>query len=1311
MLKSEDYSSSGLHFDTEGEARSALSAKLIDERASQQVHTLKITPEMKSSVEEQGLPLFQPSREGIRGSLTYDPELNNILMRFTKSKNLATALHESGHLFFVMMMQDAQTEGASPQLLADMQTALDYLGAESIESITTEQHEVWARSFEAYLREGKAPSVELQAAFERFKRWLLQVYRTLRGLDVELTPEIREVFDRLLATEEQIALAGEQDRMLPAFESAEAAGMTEAEYEAYRQAHERAHIQAEQQTTKKLLAELQREKTEEWRENYEKMRAEVEAEINAQPIVQLRHWLQFGTLLNEETPEELEHVKLDKGTLEARYGRGIVKLLGGTGRYGMVQTDGADPDALASVFGFASGDTVVRELQASQNRKLAIEEETTRRMKETYGDILNDGTLPELALDAMEGDAKGNFLIRQGRILARRSGGADTPQGLARQAARRTVAAKRVRDLSPHRYRLAEQRAAREVLEAVDAQDWEAAHEAGRKQLLNHFLIVEATKAKDLATKWRKYLRKMETKATRERIGRAGEDYLDQIDALLARFDLRQISNKAADRRAALATWITTKEAEDPTAGFIIDENLRNEAFTKPWREMTVEELGGLTDAIKNIEHLALLKRKLLLAKDQRDLEARVDQVLESTEANRRLDRDAVPIEPRTTEEENIRKVGQWHAIHRKFASLLSEMDGGPGGAWFDLVLRPMDERSDYQTLEREKAWETLEPLFAPFLPFAERAKMAATRATFGKVERVKPEIETKRHVPGASSNVEPLTLQGRLMAVLNMGNAGNKQRLLDNYGWSEQDAQAIIDSLSGEEMQFVQSIWDFIETYWQAIAAKERRVTGVAPTKVERTPVQTRHGEFAGGYFPAVYDSLQSERTHGNAVAQASADTMRGARTRATTQRGWTKERVEKVTGQKIRLDFGVIFEHVDGVILDLAWHEWLIDTNKLMTDARVSDAIITGYGEPVYRAITDTLQDIAAGDVPAQHIWESSLNWLRMGSSIAGMGYNVMTAMLQPYGLTQSMVRIGPKWVGRGISKFFRGPEEMESTVEWIYSKSTMMKTRSATMNREIREIQSRVAKGGLFDPVSDSYFYFIVKAQQIVDVPTWLGAYTKEMEVGSGNEGRAVAMADRAVIDSQGGGQIQDLAGVQRGGPFLKLWTNFYSFFNTLFNLTAESYQRTDFRNPREAGRFAVDMLLLYTAPAVLSELMRDAIMDDWDEDETWAAYVARTQLAYMAGTMMFTREFGSVIQGFAGYDGPAGTRFFSAASRLATQAAQGEVDVGLLKAANAAGGILLHYPAVAVQRSGDAIIAMEKGETKNPARLLTGPPRKD
>src|SRR3546814_1907718 len=53
-----------------------------------------------------------------------------------------------------------------------------------------------------------------------------------------------------------------------------------------------------------------------------------------------------------------------------------------------------------------------------------------------------------------------------------------------------------------------------------------------------------------------KYLAKFGETKTRARLGKAGADYLDQVDGLLDRFDFRKISDKAADRRSSLATWI-----------------------------------------------------------------------------------------------------------------------------------------------------------------------------------------------------------------------------------------------------------------------------------------------------------------------------------------------------------------------------------------------------------------------------------------------------------------------------------------------------------------------------------------------------------------------------------------------------------------------------------------------------------------------------------------------------------------------------------------------------------------------------------
>ncbi|MEI2559218.1 hypothetical protein, partial [Acinetobacter pittii] len=75
------------------------------------------------------------------------------------------------------------------------------------DQIGVDQHEQFARGFEAYLGEGKAPTPELQSVFSQFKQWILGVYRSLRNLDVELTDEVRGVFDRMLASQEEIEAA------------------------------------------------------------------------------------------------------------------------------------------------------------------------------------------------------------------------------------------------------------------------------------------------------------------------------------------------------------------------------------------------------------------------------------------------------------------------------------------------------------------------------------------------------------------------------------------------------------------------------------------------------------------------------------------------------------------------------------------------------------------------------------------------------------------------------------------------------------------------------------------------------------------------------------------------------------------------------------------------------------------------------------------------------------------------------------------------------------------------------------------------
>ena len=65
--------------------------------------------------------------------------------------------------------------------------------------------ERFARGFEKYLMDGSAPTKEMQGVFRRFKKWLTDIYKTAKSLgNVELPPEIKDIFDRMISTESEI---------------------------------------------------------------------------------------------------------------------------------------------------------------------------------------------------------------------------------------------------------------------------------------------------------------------------------------------------------------------------------------------------------------------------------------------------------------------------------------------------------------------------------------------------------------------------------------------------------------------------------------------------------------------------------------------------------------------------------------------------------------------------------------------------------------------------------------------------------------------------------------------------------------------------------------------------------------------------------------------------------------------------------------------------------------------------------------------------------------------------------------------------
>ena len=1386
---------------------------------------------------EQGDVLFarqQQQPNAPRGF--FDPSSNTIGL--LKDADLSTYLHEAGHFFLEMQVdlasrvqQEASLFGADTntagqaQIAKDMQILLDWFGVRDLaewHNMDMEQkrsyHEQFARGFEAYLYEGKAPSIELQGLFRRFSAWLVRVYRELRSLNVELSDEVRGVFDRMLASSEQIALAEQGRSMMPMFDSAQEAGMTPQEFADYQALGVQATAEAiEQLRTRGLrdmkwlrnarsreLKRLQKES----RAARAEMRMQASREIMQQPVYRTWQFLtsriaeedriapadagkatvgldesrdsllvavaKLGGLNRDEVtaawgvdPKERlqapvfgkpvlrktnglsidamgealaergylrvdEHGRFDPRDLEDAFlgelrgephysiaydysrhemragdqvpnpaalaaGRIDAGELGAMGLPAeVVQTikarrmtagNGLHPDIVADLFGFDSGDALMRALAATEPPADAIDGLTDALMLEQHGDLATPEAIERAADDAIHNAARMRFTATEENALARAVGRRGILVSAAKEYAQTLIGRQHVRNVRPGQYAHAEARAARAADKARRAGSLELAAAEKRNQLIQQQAARAAHDARAAVDAGLRYLTKFEGDIK----GLDGE-YAEQILGLLERFDLRKgQSLKAIDRRKSLAEWIAAQRE----AGLEPDipPELENEAYRQSYKDMSVDEFRGLIDSVKQIEHLGRLKHRMLTAAKQRDYEAVRDEVAAGIRQHAH-GRTANTRTPVTALGRALKGLKNFGAAHIKAASWARIMDGGKdGGPVWEYFIRQANVRGDMETTMRAEATAKLSAILAPVTKLG---RMGGKGVWFESIGR-------------------SLNREERLAIALNTGNEGNMQRLLGGENWTLQQIMPVLQSLTSTEWQAVQAVWDHFESYRDQIAAKEKRVYGKEPQWVEPRPfpVTTADGqtlEIRGGYYPIKYDPLASMRAESHDDAEAAKRQMQGAYTSATTRRSFTKSRVSEVQGRPLLYSLAGVYSGVNDVIHDLAWHEWLIDTNRLLKSHTIDAAIREHYGPEVKQQLKQWVQDIAEGDRGTNDAVEKALGHIRRSVSVAGLGFNVVSAAMQPLGLTQSVVRVGAKWVGIGISKYIAHPIDLTKRVN---SMSAFMENRARTRFRELNELRNQVQQtSAAKEWMGRNAYVLMMRFQQAVDVPTWWGAYEKAIAEGN-DEARAIDLADQAVIDAQGGGQTKDLSGVERGGAYQKLFTTFYSFMNTALNLGVERTMSA--HTPAQKAKLAVDYLMLFVLPAVLGELLRAGITpgdsDDFEDPEKAAKALIKAQISYLMGLLVVVREV-SVLADMVGdgpsfgYQGPGGLRPIADATKLAQQAKQREFDEAFARSAINLAGSAAGIPSAQINRSIKGANALAEGDTDNPAALLFG-----
>ena len=232
--------------------------------------------------------------EGRRGTITF---VNNreTVIRMLEAADQSTFLHEAAHLFLEMRRRAHDDARTSEEYKRDSNAILHYLGVDSFDDITVDHHELFAESFEKYLMEGKSPSLEARGIFRQFANWLMDIYRSWSG--PTLNPSIRAVFDRMVATDEQIEAMQAVRENIPIFYSAEEAGMTPQEWAAYLKDIQDQEDEALEILRHKVLKQLERRTKAWWKEERDDIEAIVSEELAQTPVYKA-----ISFLLSKSTP-------------------------------------------------------------------------------------------------------------------------------------------------------------------------------------------------------------------------------------------------------------------------------------------------------------------------------------------------------------------------------------------------------------------------------------------------------------------------------------------------------------------------------------------------------------------------------------------------------------------------------------------------------------------------------------------------------------------------------------------------------------------------------------------------------------------------------------------------------------------------------------------------------------------------------------------------------------------------------------------------------------------------------------------------
>lgn len=1106
---------------------------------------------------------YYQSEGKTKGAITWDEEGKAIISLF-EGADMSTVIHEAvGHYFIENLMREGALPNATEQMKKDRQTMLDYAGVtKDWDSLSQEEktaaHERWAEAAETYMLEGKAPSKELQPVFNRFKKWLLAVYNAVfsdkRSKNaVPINDEVRQVFDRMLASEEQISEMERIDGYFSALPDVVLDALSEPRKQMLRNFAAKAHNKAVQLLTKESLVNFNQERKDRIQKYREDVEPQVKEAIAKQPLY----------MASEQILDIASDLKTAKGVAN-RYLEGNFD-----------ESKMATFDMIAEANGFTSGDELAKTIMSEPSFNGAVNRHIDEMVQDAFPDIYKErGLAEEAARDAMYNDESGLLINTEAQLIEDKAQGllkgqrdAETLRKLA--VARRQTAkiqaqmdlqnrVKLKEALNTQKYITAERNAAAKAAVALENDDYSAAVRYKNVQAFNHACVVESVRLRNQYAKWQNYFRK-QAKAKRETWGN-GRNFI-QAAAIMERFGYKRKDYSDFEKTETLSDYLNDMDDlydNVAVADWIMDEDV---SITNPRERMTASQLEDVVNALKNIK--AIAKQEMSI----NALQKGATYAEFKAEAQETLNKLKTIWKPQVGVAQQPTVMEKLKASLRSTDNLFEMMDDWQYGFFSKHFGAAIREAADNETRK--------------ILEYEEKTAQAYREWLTDKAAEKAADYQEKYDELGTSVDKHVL-----VKMLMNLGNESSARVLCSTRPVGFESSALWVDgdivqtkinlldflgrNLTEADIKYAQAKIDIAEMYWSEMEALETRWTGFSPKKVEASPVELTLSDgktvvMRGGYFPLMRDGDTGSKHAGQEVI-SDTDPRQGRNIRTmSTRRGHLKERVK--AKYPVNLKRGAEFNVAMDAIHDLCFREVMGDFRKIMNDQEMYTLIKEKLGLADFSAFKEYLERAAnpqgtnSGSVGES--WMGSVaNWLRARTVNAAIMLNLKTAVQNlgnPLLYGNAVDGFGYSDVVAAVSNYSMNmqlAEGYKSAKEFVYSKSPWMKERSVLPDISLRDMKEMESLNPIEKKAVEFGTRLLVATDNLSAIPVWMQAYGKKIRAGAG-EAEAVDFANTVIRRTLGSSRVTEVAPLLRGGPMLKLFTTFQGFFNTQYNQWAREY----------------------------------------------------------------------------------------------------------------------------------------------------------